>query len=346
MKFHVHAPAVIIGAIGLVVAASTGVASRLLSQQVAGVEDRQFQSMRAILEFNLKGAEDRALSRAELIAGIPAVRAALAARNREQLLAQTAEIYKAQADKYGIDQAQFSVEPVTSFLRLNNPTKFGDDLSFRPLVVAVQRDHVARSAMSISRSGPAIFGEVPVFDLANKPIGAFEMGVDVGQVLDRLKDAYGFDMAFYVLEKPLRENATSLAGEVFDEHNRIGEYLKVHATNWTLLRDLVTGADLSRVDGEPINFVRESTRKTYGVALIGVRNPAGAPLGVIAVTSDFEVTRSAETSTRASLIATAAAGFVVLAALVLIIIRGFLLRPLAELQALQATSAAALGTPE
>lgn len=335
-KFHVFAPAVIICVAGIVAIATATVASHLLSAQVAGVEEQQFKLMRAVLEFDLKGAEDRALSRAELIASMPAVRTALAARNREQLLAITAEAYKAQADKFGIDQAQFSVPPVVSFLRLNNPAKFGDDLSFRPLVVAVQRDNVPRASMSISRSGPAIFGEVPVFDMAGKPAGAFEMGIAIGPILDRLKDAYGFDMAFYVLEKPLKENATNLAGEVFDEHNRVGEYLKYHATNWQLLKQLVAGSDLSQVNGEPVSYVRAFTGKPYGVTLVGVRNPSGAPLGVVAVSADFETTRSTEASTRASLMATAAAGFVILAIVILIVIRGFLLRPLAELKELSA----------
>jgi methyl-accepting chemotaxis protein len=335
-RFHIYAPAAIIGVIGLVAVVTTSVASRLLAGQVAGVEDQQFRQMRTILEFNWKAAEDRALSRAELVASLPAVRMALGARNRAQLLAETALMYKGQAEKFGIEQAMFSIPPATSFLRLNNPAKFDEDLTFRPLVVAVNRDQVARSGLSIGRAGPAIFGEVPVFDMANKHVGAFEMGVGVGGVLDRLKDAFGFDMAFFVLEKPVREIATNLAGEVLDEHNRVGEYLKYHATNWALIRQLATGADLSQVNGEPVNYVRESLGKPYGVVLVGVRNPAGAPLGIVAVTSDFAATRGAAASTRASLWASALVGLIVLAAVVLIVVRGFLLRPLAELQALSA----------
>ena len=63
---------------------------------------------------------------AEMVATLPAVREAFAARDREGLLAQCAEMFKRQKERYGVDQAQFHIPPAVSFLRLHAPEQHGD----------------------------------------------------------------------------------------------------------------------------------------------------------------------------------------------------------------------------
>jgi methyl-accepting chemotaxis protein len=72
------------------------------------------------------------------------------------------------------------------------------------MVVTVNRKQSSRKGLAIARTGPAIFGVAPVFDLENKHIGSFEFGVDFGSKLDGLKVAYNFDQALFILEEPLR----------------------------------------------------------------------------------------------------------------------------------------------
>lgn len=332
MRFRRDAPVVL----GIGIAAGVGgvawCAARLAEEQVADVEAAQFSAMRSTLEFNLKGAESRALARAEMVADLPTVRQAFAARDRDALLAETAELYQVQADKYGVDQAQFHTPPATSFLRLNKPAQFGEDLStFRPLVVSVNADGIARSGISIGRSGPGIFGVVPMRDPAGQQDGSFEVGIAFGPVLDGMKAAYGFDLAVYILEQPLKDISTSIDPAIFDDQNRTGAYVKLHATNWPLLHGLVTSEELALVDGDPVQYVGERDGTSYGVVLVGIRNPAGKALGVAAVAQDFSGSRAAAAGTRASLVSAAVAVTLVLWGLLQIVIRGFLLRPLAAI---------------
>jgi methyl-accepting chemotaxis protein len=107
-----------------------------------------------------------------------------AAKDRTALLAEYEPMFQVQKEKYGVDQAQFHLPPATSFLRLQSPETFGDDLSkFRPLVVSVNREKAPKKGFAIARSGPAIFGVVPVFDVNRKHIGSFEIGIAFGSIL-------------------------------------------------------------------------------------------------------------------------------------------------------------------
>ena len=107
MKFQRSAPRVLIFSVVVVVIAMAVLSNRLFSGLTSAVEQDQFELIRALWSYNLTAAENRALERAELIAALPAVREAFAARDREALLAQCAEMFKRQKERYGVDQAQF-----------------------------------------------------------------------------------------------------------------------------------------------------------------------------------------------------------------------------------------------
>jgi methyl-accepting chemotaxis protein len=328
MKFRRSAPAALIVMGTVLIAGLTFLSSRLFDGMIAATEQSQFDMMRSIWAFNLKGAESKALSRAELLTDLPSVRKLFIAKDRPALLAETLPMFKVQQEKHGIDQAQFHVLPAVSFLRLHSPEKFGDDLTkFRPMVLAVGQDHQVKKGVAIARSGPAIFGLVPINDDAGNYVGSFEMGIDFGSVLDGLKAAYGIELALFIEEGPLEEFAPGVPKEVFVDENRMGKYLKFHSTNWGLLKQLVSSADLT-ADAEGIEYSRDAQGLSYGVQLIPVRNSGGVTLGVVALARDFSATRAAAGRSQVMQIATALFAAILLAGLVLIVIRGFLLRPL------------------
>lgn len=330
MKLRRSAPALIIGTAIVVIAAITFASNRMIAQQMSGIENDQYGLMRAILEFNLQGGQDRALARAELLASMPEVRASFAARDRDRLLAITEPMYQAQRDKYGLDQVQFVGTDNVSFLRVHKPAAFGDDLSsFRPIVVAVNQKRTPQKGISLSRSGPALMGVVPMTDLEGQHSGLVEFGLDFGPILDRLKAAYGFDCTFFVKEEPLRRISTSVDPAALDESNRVGAFLKFHSTNWGLMKGLIGADDLARVNGEPVQYTRESVGVSYGVVMVSLHNAAGDPIGIIAASRDFSGTRGAAGRAIVSQGAAALFALIVLAVVVLVVIRGFLLRPVA-----------------
>jgi methyl-accepting chemotaxis protein len=329
MKFGKSAPAALIVAVVIVIATLSFVSNRISHQMASSFEEAQFDLVSQIVQSRLSGAEDKAISAAEMVAAMPNVRKAFAAQDREELLAITKAAYAVQHEKYGISQAQFHLAPAVSFLRVHNPEKSGEDLSsYRQIVVEVNQVHAIRKGMEITTSGIGVFGTLPMTDEEGKNTGSFEMALEIGPLLDELKKVHGFELAFFADEKMLRETATSLKGEIFNEQNRVGKYVKFYATHADLLRPLVTDADINISDNS--HYVRDSAGLPYGVLLQPVFNYAKKQIGVLAVAKNFSATRSADKQAIVWQTLLGIGSVVLLMGAVLIIVRGMLLQPLAQ----------------
>lgn len=340
MTFRRSAPAALIAAVIIVVAGLTLLSNRLFSGLTASVEASQFQLMQSILDTALRNAADEALARADIIAALPTTKQAVAAKDRERLLAEYAEMFAVQKNRRGVDQAQFHVPPAQSLLRLHNPSAFGDDLTrFRPMVVAVNREQAAHEGVAIARRGPAVFGVAPIADAHGKYVGSFEFGLAFDPILDGLKAAYDLDFTLFVEEKPLREFARGLNPAVLSEQNRVGRFIRIHTTNGVLMRDLAGDADIASVN-EPVRYTRDAQGHVFGVLLVPLRDGGGNPLGVIAVARDFSGSRAAGGRSLVWQISLAVFAIVILSGMVIVVIRGFLLRPLGVINARFAAQAA------
>jgi hypothetical protein len=328
----------LIAAVVVVVALVT-FASNLISHRMAAqFEDAQFSLMGEILRSQLRRAESRAISAAELVAAIPSVRQAFAARDRDALLALTRPAFEIQKEKYGISQAQFHLAPAVSFLRVHNPAKFGEDLAFyRNLVVEVNRTQAIRKGTEVTTSGIGIFGTLPVLDLAGSPVGSFEMAYDFGPQLDELKNEYGFELGLFVEEKILRETATSLSAEIYNDQNRFGSHVSFASTHPVLIRELLRSGDLEV--REEVRHLRTSAGVSYGLLLQPVYDYAGRQFGVVAVAKSFAATRSADGQALVWQTLVGVFAAVLLIGAITTVVRGLLLRPLAVLSACVAGAA-------
>lgn len=328
MSFRKSAPAALIAAVIVVVSGVTYISDRLFSGLTASIENSQFQLMQSILDTALRNAADEALARADIVAALPMTKQAVAAKDRDRLLAEFSEMFTAQKQRRGIDQAQFHVPPAESLLRLHNPPVFGDDLTrFRPIVVAVNREQMARKGLAIARGGPAIFGVSPIQDAQGKHIGSFEFGLEFGPLLDGLKAAYGLDFSLFIEEKPLRDFARGLNPAMLSDQNRVGRFIRFHSTNAGLMKSLAGDEDISSVK-EPAQYTRDAQGLPYGVLLVPLRDGAGDSLGVVAVTRDFSGSRAAAGRSLVWQICLGIFAIVILAGVVIVVVRGFLLRPL------------------
>ena len=330
MKFRKSAPAVLIGAVIAVIATISIVSNLISHRMAASFEASQFALMGQIMHSKLLGAEGKAIAAAENLAAMPAVKKAFAAQNRKELLAATQGAYKVLHEKYGISQAQFHLAPAVSFLRVHNPDTFGDDQSkFRQMVVEVNRANGIRKGIEVTTSGIGIFGTLPMTDEAGKAIGSFEMGMEFGPTLDELKKAYGFELALFVDEKTLRETAKSLKSDIFSEQNRVGPYVKFYSTHPELLRGLVTDGDINIA--EDTHYLRDAGGVPYGVLLQPIYNYAKKQIGVVAMARDFSATRSADGQAIVWQTLLGVLSAVLLIGVVLIVVRGMVMRPMAVL---------------
>jgi len=328
MTFRRSAPALLISIVAIVIAGLTFLSDRLFSGLTAAVEEGQFQLMQSILDTTLRRAADDALARAEIVAAMPSARQAVAAKDRDRLLAEFNEMFAIQKERRGVDQVQFHLPPAMSLLRLHAPQRSGDDLSrFRPMVVTVNRERAARNGLAIAATGPAIFGVAPVRDPQGNHAGTVEFGLNFGPLLDGLKAAYGLELALFMQEKQLREFATGIDPALLSDQNRVGPFMRIHATNRDLLRQLARDGDIAAVN-EPARYTREAQDVPYGVLLMPLRDDAGQSLGVIAVARDFSGSRAAAGRSLVWQMCLAAFAIILLAGVVIVVLRGLLLRPL------------------
>jgi methyl-accepting chemotaxis protein len=150
--------------------------------------------------------------------------------------------------------------------------------------------------------------------------------MDFGALLDRLKAAYGLELTLFIDETPLRAYADGFAPGALSEQNRVGPTMRIHSTNWALMQGLVNGDDL-RVHDTPRDWVREADGTIYGVVLHPLRSAAGDVLGAVVIARSFAPTRGAAGRTQVLQWLFALLGFLVLAGAVLIVVRGWLVRP-------------------
>jgi hypothetical protein len=327
VRFERRAPAILIGSSLFVVVVLVGVSTFLTVNMLESSEEGSFKLMRDILSSVLKSTEDRALVRAELVSSMPAVRAAFVARDREKLLAETKDMFKEQSEKYGLDQAQFHVPPGVSFLRLHKPEAFGDDqTSYRPMLIEANAEKSLRKGVVITRVGPAISGISPMFDDAGRHVGSFEMGLEFSPMLDKIKEAYSLETAVFIDEKMLKEISTDIPGDVVAPQNRVGKYIRYHATSPDLARALVTDADIDTT--EPKSYTRGFTGAPWGVQLVPMYNYANKQIGVYSLAMNFSEQRASEARVRAWQLLAALFAVGALAAVVMVVTRRVLLAPL------------------
>lgn len=330
--FFRNALTTILLALTVVTAAVAGLTISILRSSTEAVEQDQYALMGKIIEFNLSTAEDKAIARAEMIVNLPRIQELFNRGDRDGLAAELKTMFEIQRDKYSVAQSQFHLAPASSFLRLHQPANFGDDLSTtRPIVVSVNKDGVARKGLSISKSGPGIFGVVPVPNGGAASKGTFEFGLEFGGVLDRVKTAYGLETVLFIDEARLKLSAPDLGGEVYSEKNRVGKYIKYSSTNWELMKQLVNDTELSQPGFEKEPYQRDANGNPYGIVGTLLRNPAGDVLGIIVTAKDFSSTRDSVASSTIYVILAAAFGLIISAGIVIVVIRGGIARPLASL---------------
>ena len=131
----------------------------------------------------------------------PIIQARFAGQDRAGLQELTLPFYSSANKSFGVKQGQFHVPPATSFLRLNNPSKYGDDLSgFRQTVLDVNNNKNYVSGIEKGVSGFAIRGLAPI-DYQGRHVGSIEFGMSLDEAfLNIIKDKYGIDVSVHALD--------------------------------------------------------------------------------------------------------------------------------------------------
>ncbi len=173
-------------------------ADRFVEEIIQSAEQRTLEEKYNAFVAQLESASLEAEMLSTTVASIPAIDAMLADGNRDQLYQQMQPVLESTKSRYGVDQIQFHLPPATSFLRVNQPQKFGDDLSsFRRTVVETNSEQKARRGIEAGVTVLSIRGVSPVAQ-GRRHVGSVEFGFSLGQsFVDAFKKTSGADILIH-----------------------------------------------------------------------------------------------------------------------------------------------------
>jgi PAS domain S-box-containing protein len=179
-----------------------------------------------IFQNELERKGEQAIALASVVAEDKEVQQQLAERDRRKLNRHLVHTYVRLKIDYDISQFHFHVPPGVSFLRLHEPTLYGDELyTDRETISEALEGRRAVWGLEKGETGLGIRGVVPVFHGPNI-VGTVEVGHSFGRTfLQGLHQRWGIDLALYVpggghAFEVMASATGEEAGEVFTEPAR------------------------------------------------------------------------------------------------------------------------------
>ncbi len=223
---------------------------------IAGIIDRadqrELRSHYDALLSRIAEESHRAAAMSAVVAAMPATQDAMAKQDRNALVALFGPVFAATKSEYGVEQFQFHVAPATSFLRVHQPAKFGDDLSgFRKTVVVANQERKVVVGLEGGVAGLGIRGVVPIVQ-AGKQLGSVEFGLTFGQsFLDDFKLNRHVDIAFHLADGTSFKLFGTLKGQSFFE---AADYGRASAGDFALRQAKLNGAPIAALLGPIKDF--------------------------------------------------------------------------------------------
>lgn len=305
-----------------------------------GVKQRETVALEAVTAMTRSLIEHSgalALAQAELLARQPENVVAIAAGDRDRLVAMQANLFAYLKAEAGIDIIQYQKPDLTTLVRLQDPSRYGDDVSkLRPMVLSAHHDRRGQTGIEI---GPtrvlALRGVAPVFDGATF-VGTAEVGLSLAPLFQAVKTITGCDIAVIVPTGPgaLPTDTRPVIGDTVisdsTDNGLFGRLLRVVSVKQTR-EDQQLDQSLDGVD--------------YGLAATPLLNYSGQPIGAILVLRDFSALHAEFVRRLWVMVFIAVSGLIVSYSIVSVAVGGLLTRPLAALADHAEAAAKAEKTP-
>ncbi len=171
-----------------------------LSFQLQAGELRQDGVLQQAFEARLQALEDLTESLAVQAAADPRIQAALAAADREALLAEVQPLVEAQSSSFPAGYT-FHLPAAVEFLSTDGPEAAGEDPSqARSYIADAIAGNRTVQVLDIGESGLAVLTVVPVVS-RGQVVGSVTAGLPLGRaLLDELKAVYGHEWQLYLAQ--------------------------------------------------------------------------------------------------------------------------------------------------
>ncbi len=322
MRLQISAPLSIMASIASVLVVVVMIAIDRSEATIRWAKEKQMTEVAAQIEATLRQTARTATAQAELLAGIPGVGQGVAQEDSEWLKGLTT-VYQRQRAKYGVESATFVRPPAKVLLRLHDLNRSGDDQSTkRPLLVAVNRLHEPQGGLEITPNTVGMRGVAPI-SFNGDHVGAVEWGVGLFRIAQEIHDVTHAEVTFFLQRSRVEGNRTA-------EERRLGAMAGMVSTDWELTSSLLTLSDLEETNSIKIGYVvwRETE---YAAVHVPLFDFSGQRVGTVVAINEINEFSRAASFVRAILISAMVVGVLLCGGVVLIVVRGMLLRPMVRL---------------
>ena len=322
MRLYISTPLSIIAGVGLVLAIIAATAIDRGGETVRWAKEKEIRAVASQVDLALARAARNAMASAELFAAMPGLPEAIE-REDTPWLKGLLPIFQHQRAKYGVQGLTVLKAPTKVVFRMHDPGRFGDDIgSVRPMLVAASRLHESQTGLEVSSSGVAVRGVAPVF-LKGAPVGLVEWLMGLLDIAKEIHEATDAEITFFINRNRLGDRASS-------DDRKIGPMSALASTDWEQVSSILTADDM-----EPVNAVRVDyrtwRRADYAMVLVPLFDYAGERMGTVVAIREINDFAHAAGLTRAILVAASIAATILCCGLVIVVIRGQVIRPMARL---------------
>lgn len=325
MKIKYKAPLIVLLTAFVLTAISAYMNYQSNYQLISGAMQTELRTVSELAQSLIVGEATGAAAQAAMVTQLPPVKEAMKTKDRDALIKLMVPAYNVLHQKFHVVQGHFHVPPATSLLRVRNPEKYGDDLSKdREMVLKANKEKRGFQGLEISSTGMNIRG-IEVIKDNDEHLGTFESQVNFSSVIEDLKRVIGYDSGVFINDQLMNKVAT--LAEKPDPERIIGGYRNTFATDWKKVRPAAT-ADLLNSVNEILYKIETINGQLYGIVVVPLLDFKGAQLGSLVSVRSFH---HYQQELMASLVESLGFGFlqaVVLAGVLLIVIRVFLLGPM------------------
>jgi methyl-accepting chemotaxis protein len=223
---------------------------------------------------------------ATLVAEMPTAQGIFANGNRNRLFEEFSPAFQSLKKRFNLFQFQFHKSPAVSFLRMNDPKKFGDDLSsFRHTVLFVNTQKAGVRGLETGRTGIGLRGVEPIF-YKGRHFGSVEFGGDLLPVLENIKRAFGVEVGI-----SLSQPAAAIVFPDWQKKTKpLGEYIpyfstRPEVTQGVLSAELFRAAETATKDHALVDQAY-SFGRDYSVAVSPLLDYAGQKVGYLYILKD------------------------------------------------------------
>jgi len=319
--------------LSLVTAVLFGLILTIGSVVVVGSGDRQLtlskmgemQATALLLTSSMAQAASLSATHADSMAKDPLVISLMKAGDREALTRLLQPAYEALASEAGVNMLHFHTPDIKSFLRVQDPKNFGQDLStIRPMILAANRSRVLQKGLEVGLAGLSLRAVAPIVD-GETLVGTVEVGVEIKSLIELAKSASGADFALF-----LSPAMTGFTPQGAAPSKDLAGLSIEAATDTALFQTLYDRREIG-LSREPVQGLAVIDGKRFGTFAQPLLDYSGRMIGTILIARDFSdldsgFRRAVATATIVTLV-----GMIAAFSVVMVAVRAMVIRPLRDL---------------